>query len=130
MISNNTTITSNTEGYIPINLPPAATKASIVPSFTIFLVSIVQVVDTGYNALFDPRSVKIINNKTNKVEWKGTRNKWTGFWELPLGNTIQTVDNQTMKNTEMIYNATAIWKSIEEHITFLHQACGSPVKSS
>ena len=35
-----------------------------------------------------------------------------------------------MRNMTMAYNTTAIGKSMEEHITFLHQACGNPVKST
>lgn len=130
IMPNNTTTTSNQEGNIPINPPPAATKASIVPNFTKNLVSIAQVADAGYNTFFEPTTVKIINNNTKKVEWKGTRNGATGLWKLPLGKTIQTVNHQTIKNKEMVYNATTIGKSIEEYITFLHQAYVSPVKST
>ena len=67
IMPNNATTTSNKQGHLPINMPKAATHANIVPTFTKKLVSIGQIVDAGYKALFEPSTVKIINDKTEKV---------------------------------------------------------------
>ena len=67
IMPNKTTTTSSKEGNLVVNLPPAATKANVVPTFKKSLISIPQVVDTGYKALFEKTDVKIINNKTNKI---------------------------------------------------------------
>ena len=69
IMPDNSTTTSHQQANLLVNLPPQATKAHIVPSFKKVLVSIPQVVDAGYKAIFDKSDVKIISQTTNKVEW-------------------------------------------------------------
>ena len=122
---------SNKEGNLPLQMPKAATKAHIVPTFKKTLVSIPQVVDAGYAAYFNKDAVYIINNTTKQVEWKGTRNKQTKLWELPLKDDIN--HNKLTENFQhriQQVNNASIAPTLKEHIKFLHQACGSPVKST
>ena len=80
------TTKSTKQGNLPLLLPPAATKAHIVPAFNKTLISIPQVVDAGYAAYFDQAAVYIINTKSNIIEWEGARNQVTKPWDLPLQN--------------------------------------------
>ena len=162
----NSTTTSTKEGNLILNLPNEVTKAHIVSSFKKNLISIPQVVDAGYKAVFDQSTVTIINQKTKKVSWKGDRNKTTGLWELPITEiheydnhddsykhkdistpsnnpfnrwrntkvSLSSLNNSSSKNqdiqqTKIHCNATSS-HTLEEHINFLHQACGNPVKST
>lgn len=115
---------STKQGNLQIKLPTKATTAHIVQSFKRNLVAIPQVVDAGYHALFTRNIVLIINDETRKVEWRGIRNNENGLWELPLQQIKE--DNKIMSNNIK----TTASNNLFEHIQFLYQACGSPVKST
>ena len=139
LLPTNATTVATRQGHFQLPLPDPVTKTLIVPSFQKTLVSIPQVVDAGYTATFDKTKVHITNDKTQQVAWQGNRNKITNMWELPLQNTDSTsqqTDNQDTNVTNHMCNASHTQKpvciatTLQEHILFLHQACGSPVKDS
>lgn len=124
------TTRSSAQGHLSLPLPPEATKAHIVPAFKRTLISIPQVVDSGYAVYFDELAVYIINTQTNKIEWEVKRNHITKLWDLLLQNT-QTSNKlpYTFQTKLQAANNTSIALTLSDHIMFLHQACGNPVKS-
>ena len=130
ILPTNATTTSTTEGNLQLQLPDALTKALIVPEFKKTLISIPQIVDAGYTEKFTNNGVYISNTRTNNIVWKGTRNKNTNLWDLPLQVQSHEANTIDISNAASTTNYTGKQKTPQAHINFLHQACGSPVKST
>ena len=129
---NGSTMTASHSADINLNhlisdLPPQATKATILPSLKQPLLSLGQFCDAGSNVLLtkqhvylQPQDIPLPRQATSI----GTRNPVNGLWDIPLSNkTIQTNSpTHTANSASSAYN----YDTKADLISFLHAAAFSP----
>eukprot|EP00970_Alexandrium_tamarense_P017799 scaffold11398_cov137-Alexandrium_tamarense.AAC.1 len=112
-------------------LPPAATKAHIVPGLAhTSLISIKQLCDNGCRVIYDDMACRVYYQ--HQLVWIGQQEPTMGLWILPLQPNRPNASNMTAyqqqyeaANLELANNAYTM-TSKSELIKFLHQCAFSP----
>ena len=129
-LPNGTKITNKYETHLPLpHLPKTACLARIFNELSsVSLISIGQLCNAGCQATFDKNSVTITLNDTTIL--KGHRNHFNQLWEVNLDTIHSTPINTTHENKNNVLNNIYRLSSKPSIITYLHAACGYPVKST
>ena len=109
------------------NLPIEAREVHVSPDLkNRALLSIGTPCDNGCIAVFDDTCVRIINKTTHEILMKGGRDIRTGLYILELKPNNDMVEPAVPGN--LFANSIYEYKSKQNLIMYLHQACWSPSK--
>jgi hypothetical protein len=111
------------------NLPTAAQSAHIFPKMQAALLSIPKLCDSGCTARLSATDI-IVTDRKGTVIIIGTRDPSTKLWHVPLQSPNDTpskpVQISNQNNRMDFANSAYKQKTMEDLITFLHAAAGSP----
>ena len=119
-LPDHSTIQSTHTASLPLHsndVPPTATTAHIFPHLRTSLISVGKLCDSGCTAHFN-KDEAVINYK-GKVVVRGNRTP-NGLWTV----------FPSFTRTAQATTVTRVRHRIKDHLSFLHAACFSPVKST
>ena len=118
-----------------LNLPDnTVIKAFIFPKLSGSLLSVSQLIDSGFSALFDSEKVEFIKNK--KAVFSGTRDPLSRLWMVDLANLSRPIAPVLPAPPVIPASVTASaapavrLQTKEEHVRYWHACFGFPSKST
>jgi hypothetical protein len=104
--------------------PQRARQAHILPGLAQYsLLYVGQMCDSGCAVIFTANEVKV--TQVSATILTGTRDKDSGIWRVPLGNT-----NPEQSTPTHAANNVYEQRSIQDTISYLHSCCFSPVQDT
>ena len=116
-------------GYLRLpGMGQAACQAHVMPGFTGSLLSIGQLCDSGFTALYTAADV-IILDQTNSPVLRGLRSPATGLWSLDITSSIKASTAYPERNNTAAAT-TLLPKTVARLADFFFRALGAPSLST